>query len=141
MGITIEDTHLRCLKKPARKERWDKVDGVVYMEETILKLTAFLNNIQDMPNSLVTDRVNIILSGSALSAGSPLPKKEDYNYHWYSAFRPMARNVTDTYKELARVLISQQQNSPANCALDSEELLGKAHRQAAIKCQADISLK
>ena len=77
-------------KQPAHRVRWDKIDSVVYMEETDLKLIALLNNIQAMPTSRVTDRINTILSSSALST-CPLPpkRKKATKYRWYYAFRPM----------------------------------------------------
>ena len=50
------------LPKLQQARSQNKVDMVIYKEQTDLKLKALLNSKDDMPANLITDRLNSILT-------------------------------------------------------------------------------
>jgi len=102
--------------------------------------TLDMIQIDGMPASLVADRVNTILTESALEACPPPPKrKRNTKYRWQASFKPYAQKISTTYKTLSMLKPNDRPNSPQLLAFrTAKKLLRQAQRQAAARRRKDI---
>ena len=126
--------------KVPKKIHWNKVDKAAYKDNTDVRLQPLMNQMEDIPASILADRVNAILSNCATEAHPPPPKRRrKTKYRWQATFRPLSEKVTSTYKSLQQLRPTERPHSAQNQAhRAAKKLLRKAQRQAAAKRRNDI---
>ena len=131
----------KSLKKPQPRVRWDKMDRVIYREETAVRLNALVSNMDGMPACLTVYRLNSILAESARQACPPPSKgRKNRKSKWYASFKPIVKDINKTYHEFQKVHPSLRKNSPLQAKLKTaQRILRKAQRQAAAKRRRDIT--
>ena len=106
---------------------------------TDIKLTALLDNIVDLPDSVITDRViNIMQECGRASCPPPPKRKRSTRYRWSASFKPLAENVINVYRDLQN---AKRLNAPCHSLTASlktaKKILRKAQRQAAARRRRD----
>ena len=141
MQVSAQKTSGKSIGKRAKPSvRWDKVDKVQYRDDTDIKLRPLAESLDNLPASIITERLNKILSNCANEACPPPPsRKRKTKYRWSSNFKPLACKVKEAYKTYCQAKQTVQETEKLATLRAAKKLLRKAQRQAAASRRKDIT--
>ena len=85
---------------PQKRVIWKKIDKTRYKEQTEAQLTSLIQYMENMPASVVTQRLNKILNQCALKNCPDPPKhRRRMKYRWHSTLKPLAQKRKKAYHD------------------------------------------
>ena len=124
---------------PKKRVIWEKVDKLGYKEQTEVRLTSLIQCMENMPASIVTQRLNKILNQCALNNCPNPPKhRRRAKYRWHSSLKPLAQTSKKAYLDHKRAQNHQDKQQLKAKATAAKRTLRKAQRQLAAQRRRDV---
>ena len=124
---------------PQKRVIWKKVDKIRYKEQTEAQLTSLIQYMENMPASVVTQRLNKILNQCALKNCPDPPKhRRRTKYRWHSTLKPLAQKSKKAYHDHKNAQNYQDKQQLKAKATAAKRTLRKAQRQLAAQRRRDV---